>query len=279
MILDYKIVDRKTVGSQVYKLQLILHDLIAEDMVVNEDFQVVATIKKLPPSSNDFKNYLKHKRKELKLEDLVIRVKIEEDKKNAFVTFQQSLELILLKKVLPKTKRERSPTSRSQNCPRRTSKATVTIVASLVIGLLIVVLQQRTKKKIKTKVKVKKTSSKTRKMQKTSKEAFATYSSAEYNEDLFMGNTVTTSIVVTGKVIFKITSDKVLTLNNVLHVLIIRRNLVSAAQLMKNGFKCVLVSDKVVIALLLANESQTFKAAMSSSMSNYWKEAVNSEIE
>ena len=40
-------------------------------------------------------------------------------------------------------------------------------VARLFIGLLIVVLQQRTKKKIKRKVKVKKTSWKTRKMQKT----------------------------------------------------------------------------------------------------------------
>ena len=33
------------------------------------------------------------------------------------------------------------------------------------------------------------------------------------------------------------------------------------------------------VALLLENEPQTFKAAMSSSESTYWKEAVNSEIE
>ena len=47
--LDYKMVDSKTVGSQVQELQLILHDLIAEDMVVNEAFQVAAMIEKLPP--------------------------------------------------------------------------------------------------------------------------------------------------------------------------------------------------------------------------------------
>ena len=34
-----------------------------------------------------------------------------------------------------------------------------------------------------------------------------------------------------------------------------------------------------MVALLLENEPQTFKAAMSSSESTYWKEAVNSEIE
>ena len=41
-------------------------------MVVNEALQVTATIEKLPPSWNDFKNYLKHKCKKMKLEDLVI---------------------------------------------------------------------------------------------------------------------------------------------------------------------------------------------------------------
>ena len=46
----------------------------------------------------------------------------------------------------------------------------------------------------------------------------------------------------------KMTFGKVLTLNNILHVPTIRKNLVSAALLVKNGFKCVLVSDKVVIS-------------------------------
>ena len=55
--------------------------------------------------------------------------------KRSRVRVQQSLELILLKKLLPKTKRERSPMGRSQNRPRRNSKANVTIVVRLVIGL------------------------------------------------------------------------------------------------------------------------------------------------
>ena len=80
------------------------------------------------------------------------------------------------------------------------------------------------------------------------KEAFATYTPAEYNEDLFMGNTPTTRIAGTGKVMFIMTFGKVLTLNNVLHVPTIRKNLVSATLLVKNRFKCVLVSDKAVIS-------------------------------
>ena len=40
-------------------------------------------IEKLPPSWNNFKNHLKHKYRQMKLEDHVIRLKIEEDNKNA----------------------------------------------------------------------------------------------------------------------------------------------------------------------------------------------------
>ena len=63
-----------------------------------------------------------------------------------------------------------------------------------------------------------------------------------------MGNTTTTRIARNGKVKMKITSGKVYPLNNVLHVLTIRKNLVSSAFLFKNRFKCVLVSDKFVIS-------------------------------
>ena len=166
--LDYKIVESNTIGSQGQELQLILHDLIAEDMVVNEAFQVAAMIEKLPPSWNDFKNYLKHKRKEMKLEDLVIPLNIEEDNRNAEKKSRKSSTIIggyIVEEGPTKDKRERSPTGRSQNRPRRNSKATVIIVARLVIDLLIVLLQERTK--TKAKAKIKQTSWKKWKMQMT----------------------------------------------------------------------------------------------------------------
>ena len=37
---------------------------------------MVAIIEKLPPAWKDFKNYLKHKRKEMSMEDLVVRLHI-----------------------------------------------------------------------------------------------------------------------------------------------------------------------------------------------------------
>ena len=61
-------VDSKTVISQIQDLQLILHDIHAEGMSLSESFQVAALIEKLPQSWKEFKNYLKHKRKEMSLE-------------------------------------------------------------------------------------------------------------------------------------------------------------------------------------------------------------------
>ncbi|KAL4011257.1 hypothetical protein IC575_028309 [Cucumis melo] len=78
--LDYKMVNSKTVISQV---QVILHDIHAENMTLSESFQVASIIEKLPPSWKDFKNYLKHKRKEIKLEELVVRLGIEENNRKA----------------------------------------------------------------------------------------------------------------------------------------------------------------------------------------------------
>ncbi|CAL2235342.1 unnamed protein product [Prunus armeniaca] len=77
--LDYKMVDSKTVISQVQELQLILHEIHAEKMELSEYFQVADVIEKLPPSWKDFKNYFKHKRMEMRLEDLIVRLRIEKE--------------------------------------------------------------------------------------------------------------------------------------------------------------------------------------------------------
>ncbi|KAK5833333.1 hypothetical protein PVK06_017157 [Gossypium arboreum] len=63
--LNFVMIDSKLVVNQVQKLQLIIHEIFAERMMISESFQVAAIIEKLPSAWNDFKNYLKHKRKEM----------------------------------------------------------------------------------------------------------------------------------------------------------------------------------------------------------------------
>ena len=55
--LKYKMVDSKTVISQVQEFQLVLYDIEAEGMILSETFQVATIVEKLPPAWRDFKNY------------------------------------------------------------------------------------------------------------------------------------------------------------------------------------------------------------------------------
>ena len=45
--LDYKIVDSKTMASQVQELQVILHEIHAEGMMLSKIFQVTTIIEKI----------------------------------------------------------------------------------------------------------------------------------------------------------------------------------------------------------------------------------------
>ena len=63
---------------------------------------------------------------------------------------------------------------------------------------------------------------------------------------MIMGNSSTYRVVGQGTLVLKMTSGKELTLKNVLHILDIRKNLVSSSLLSKNSFKVVFVSDKLV---------------------------------
>lgn len=76
---EFKMVDGRSVLEQSEELQRIYYDLAAEGMIINEPLQVALMIEKLPPSWDDFKHYLKHKKKEMTLEDLILKLRIEQD--------------------------------------------------------------------------------------------------------------------------------------------------------------------------------------------------------
>ncbi|XP_061358082.1 uncharacterized protein LOC133302336 [Gastrolobium bilobum] len=81
----------------------------------------------------------------------------------------------------------------------------------------------------------------------SNKGMFSSYTPTDNDEKLYMGNSSTSKVEGVGKVALKMTYGKMVTLNDVLHVPDIRKNLVSGSLLSKNGFKLVFVSDKFVI--------------------------------
>ena len=64
---------------------------------------------------------------------------------------------------------------------------------------------------------------------------------------MFMGNSSTSDVEGKGKIILKMTSGKELTLNNVLYVSEICKNLVSSSLLNKHGFHMVFEYDNEVL--------------------------------
>ena len=79
------------------------------------------------------------------------------------------------------------------------------------------------------------------------KKMFSSYHNIDNGEQLFMGNSSSSKVEGQGKVILKMTSGKELTLNDVLHVPEIRKNLVFGSLLSKKGFKLVFVLDNFIL--------------------------------
>jgi len=78
--------------------------------------------------------------------------------------------------------------------------------------------------------------------------AFSSYSSVgDGEEQVYLGDSRTTSVLGKGKVLLKLTSGKTLALSDVLHVPSIRVNLIFVALLGKVGFKVSFESDKIVM--------------------------------
>lgn len=69
--LDFKIVDSKMIMNQVQEMQINFNDIEVEGMKLSEYFQIVNIIKKLLSLWKLFKNYLKYKRKEMTMKDLI----------------------------------------------------------------------------------------------------------------------------------------------------------------------------------------------------------------
>ena len=275
--LDFKMVDSKTVLSKVQELQVVVHDIHAEGMTLSETFQVAAFIEKLPPSWKDFKNYLKHKRKELSLEDLIVRLRIEEDNRLSEKKFGKNLEVSKANVV-----EEGSKPNKKRNMPSK-SREGFNQGLKKFVGKCFNCGKSghrakdcRAKKRQRTQANmVEKISNGIDDINLTAmisecnmvgnpkewwidtgatrhicanRSMFSSYTTVGGDEKLYMGNSSTSKVEGVGKIALKMTSGKTVTLINVLHVLDVRKNLVSGSLLSKNGFKLVFVSDKFVLS-------------------------------
>jgi hypothetical protein len=277
--LEYKMTNSKTVVSQVQELQVLIHDMHAERMAISEPFQVAAVIEKLPPGWKDFKNYLKHKRKEMTMEDLILRLRIEEDNRGSEKKFNVATEKANIvehrqssktnsgrgSKLAPKggiskpskfqgkcyncdkvghrssdCKKPKKPNKKKEaNMVNDISKEMSDIDLCATVSEVNLVGSNPREWWIDTGA--------TRHIC-SDKAIFSSLQASDAGEKLYMGNSATSTIEGEGTVILKMTSGKNLTLKNVLYVPDIRKNLVSGSLLNKHGFRIVIESDKVILS-------------------------------
>ena len=75
---NYKMVDSRPVMEQFHEIQRILGNFKQHGINVDENFVVSYLIDKVPPSSKDFRNSLKHKKDDINVEQLGAHLRIEE---------------------------------------------------------------------------------------------------------------------------------------------------------------------------------------------------------
>uniref|UniRef100_A0A2N9HAC8 CCHC-type domain-containing protein n=1 Tax=Fagus sylvatica TaxID=28930 RepID=A0A2N9HAC8_FAGSY len=113
--------------------------------------------------------------------------------------------------------------------------------------------------------------------------------------EVLMGNHNIAKVLGTGTVELILSSGKKLKLTNVYHVPDIKKNLVSASLLSKNGVKAVLESDKLILSKCEGNREKvlsklpfvgnveedpnTYSETMASRDAVFWREAINDEMD
>ncbi|XP_024979029.1 uncharacterized protein LOC112516244 [Cynara cardunculus var. scolymus] len=90
--LNFKLNDSRSIVKQVEEIQILAHELEVEGMGSNSNFLVSAIIEKLPPTWKDFKLYLKHLTEEMTFDQLVLKLRVEEDNRKTEKDCGTSLE-------------------------------------------------------------------------------------------------------------------------------------------------------------------------------------------
>ncbi|KAK4383708.1 Retrovirus-related Pol polyprotein from transposon TNT 1-94 [Sesamum angolense] len=255
--LQFQIVDGKSIMDQVHEYENIVADVLNEDMKMCEILQANVLLEKFPPSWNDYRNHLKHNKRDLTLQELISHMRTEEANRQISMQSQKFKKNVQQKShkgndgKIQKNKyqcyccgktghkayqcyqrKDQQKTNQKQN-PQLNLAETKEIIAAVVVEANLVenkvdwILDTGASKHFCA-----------------NKELFHEFHEASDGECVFMGNSTTAGVMGKGKVLLKLTSRKILALLDVLYVPSLRRNLISGSLLNKVGLKIVLESDK-----------------------------------
>ncbi|KAG8493357.1 hypothetical protein CXB51_010932 [Gossypium anomalum] len=282
--LNFVMIDSKLIVNQVQELQLIIHEILAEGMVINESFQVATIIKKLPHTWNDFNNYLKHKRKEMLVEDMTVRLRIEEDNRGSAKNLNKAANVNSAKANVLEVKEDFKKGNQPQNGFKLRPKYGISKKHKFQEKYLNCnnMGHKSSDCRIPKKVRLNKANDMEEISMEVSdmdlcvvmfevnmidsnlrewwldtgathhiccnKDSFSKLVPCDKRQKLYMRNAATFKIKGKGTVVLKINSNKELKLQNVLYVSDIRKNLVSGTFLSVHGFRMVFESHKLILS-------------------------------
>ncbi|XP_019239111.1 PREDICTED: uncharacterized protein LOC109219134 [Nicotiana attenuata] len=76
--IKFQMVDDKPIMEQIHEYENLTADVLNEGMEMCEILQANVLLEKFPPSWNDYRNQLKHKKKNLTLQELISHIRTEE---------------------------------------------------------------------------------------------------------------------------------------------------------------------------------------------------------
>ena len=76
--LQFQMVDDKPIMEQIHEYENLVADVLNEGMKMCETLQANVLLEKFPPSWNEFRNHLKHKKKDFTLQELISYMRTEE---------------------------------------------------------------------------------------------------------------------------------------------------------------------------------------------------------
>ena len=268
------------VSFEIHDYHLLINDLAIEDIKLLEPFVAGNLVKTFLESCKDYKNNMKHKRKKMSLEDVIIHIRIEEQSWNRDKV-EKAKELsskanVIEEKPKPKNNRSRKQNSRTKpnatnkvqnptikkmgncfvcgksghhatQCRHRKITKKINSKANLVeIEVIVTVVSFEVSMVIYVKDWVVDFGA-TRHIY-SNISTFTSYTTVkEGNEQMVMGDSRSSPMIGKWKVLLKLTFGKVLALNDVFHVLDIHWNLVSISLFGKAGVGSLFDSNKIVL--------------------------------
>ncbi|KAK8570584.1 hypothetical protein V6N13_032201 [Hibiscus sabdariffa] len=249
--------DEKPIMDQVHDYKKLDFDILAEGMKMCEVLQVNVLVEKLPKSWSDYRNSVKHKKRDIPLEELVAHMKIEEANR--------------LKDKIRKPKPQKTanfkkpgkpkPDGRTvkcyvcglfghkayhcEHCGNRQHVARMNVAENKDDDIIATVVSEVNLVENNTEWEVDTGASK---HFCATGEYFTEFEGGNKGKKVYMGNSSSFEVLEKGKVLLKLTSGKTLALNNVLYVPAMRRNLISGGLLNKAGIKLVFEADKLVLS-------------------------------